>query len=292
MAEASDAGEQPIQEPPIQEPPSARRNETDTPLLVGNNPLIGWVASKLTRRHTPVARGELLCLVNERRAGRDGGCCGLFPRTARLKPRPSTRSSQVNTAGALGTVIEGLTTFLLQNSFQRTDCLAMVSVRARCVRGSQLRKLVPLRLPTVPPRFWSNLFPSPQREGRLRRSGASSPRPSSVARPPTSSARVLQSSMVQVWNWIFAPATVFAGLGVACLAPGASMAVTRWTWGYGRYSPRLSCSQPGQGLGLHGSALTSPLNAAIGVGASIEYAKLCIRLHLGNIRYSGCASVA
>jgi hypothetical protein len=28
--------------------------------------------------------------------------------------------------------------------------------------------------------------------------------------------------MVQIWNWIFTPATALAGLGVACLALGAS----------------------------------------------------------------------
>jgi len=76
----------------------------------------------------------------------------------------------------------------------------------------------------MPHRFWSNRLPSPARkDGRLRAISArlrhGHP---SVRRPPTSTARVLQMSMVQVWAWIFTPATVLAGAGVAFLAFGVS----------------------------------------------------------------------
>ena len=76
----------------------------------------------------------------------------------------------------------------------------------------------------MPPRFWSSRFPSyPRNKSRLHaiwtrlRHGHPS-----VRRPPTSTARVLQASMVQVWVWIFTPATVLAGVGVACLALAAT----------------------------------------------------------------------
>jgi hypothetical protein len=36
---------------------SARRTEMDAPLLVGNDPLIGWMASELIGRDAPIARG-------------------------------------------------------------------------------------------------------------------------------------------------------------------------------------------------------------------------------------------
>jgi hypothetical protein len=119
--EASDTDEQQARKQPAPEQqapePSARRTETDAPLLVGNDPLIGWVASKLTRRRTPVARGELLCLVREPRAGTrwrllwtlsDDGEAEAEAIRTKIK-------SKMNTAGALGAVIVGLTTFLPQN---------------------------------------------------------------------------------------------------------------------------------------------------------------------------------
>jgi hypothetical protein len=45
---------------------------------------------------------------------------------------------------------------------------------------------------------------------------------SSVRRPPSSTALVLQANMVQIWTWVFTPATIFAGLGVALFAIGAT----------------------------------------------------------------------
>jgi hypothetical protein len=206
----------------------ARRTETDMPLLVGNDPLIGWVASKLTRRDTPVARGELVCLVKEPRPGtrwrllwtlsEDGETAAEAIRT-KIK-------SKMNTAGALGAVIVALTTFLLQNSLQKQPTLwqwlafAALALSA----GLYFASLFLYDTLQMPPRFWSSRFPSrPRNAGRLRTIWAHlrHGRPS-VARPPSSTARVLQASMVHVWNWIFTPATVLAGVGVACLALGAS----------------------------------------------------------------------
>jgi hypothetical protein len=215
--QASDIGEQ-----------QARRTGTDAPLLVGNDPLIGWVASKLSRRDIPVARGELICLVSERRArprwrplwtlSDDGEAEAEAIRT-KIK-------SKMNTAGALGAVIVALTTFLLQNSLQQEPTLwqwlafAALAVSA----GLYFATLFLYDTLQMPPRFWSSRFPShPPNAGRLHAIPARlrHGRPS-VARPPSSTARVLQASMVQVWVWIFTPATILAGVGVACLALGAS----------------------------------------------------------------------
>lgn len=38
-----------------------------------------------------------------------------------------------------------------------------------------------------------------------------------LLRPPTSNTRMLHATMVHVWNWVFLPATVLAGIGVALL---------------------------------------------------------------------------
>jgi hypothetical protein len=52
-------------------PQCARRTKADdSPILVGNDPLIGWLATKLSGRPTAVAGGELICLVQEARVRR------------------------------------------------------------------------------------------------------------------------------------------------------------------------------------------------------------------------------
>jgi hypothetical protein len=209
-----------------QEP--ARRTETDAPLLVGNDPLIGWMASKLTGRDTPVARGELVCLVSEPPARTrwrllwtlsDDGETEAEAIRAKIK-------SKMNTAGALGAVIVGLTTFLLQNSVKtEPDIWQWLAFAALATSaGLYFAALFLYDTLQMPPRFWSSRFPSGhQKDSRLHailarlRHGHPS-----VRRPPTSTARVLQASMVQVWVWIFTPATVLAGVGVACLAFGTS----------------------------------------------------------------------
>jgi hypothetical protein len=215
--EASDTGEQ-----------QARRTETDVPLLVGNDPLIGWVASKLTRQATPVARGELLCLVRERRAGTRWRLLWTLSEDGETEAEAirTKIKSKMNTAGALGAVIVGLTTFLLQNSLQKEPTvwqwLAFAALAMSA--GLYFASLFLYDTLQMPPRFWSSRFPSrPRDKGALRAvlTRLHHGRPS-VARPPTSTARVLQASMVQVWVWIFTPATVLAGVGVACLALGAS----------------------------------------------------------------------
>ena len=209
-------------------PEQARRTETDAPLLVGNDPLIGWVASKLTGRDTPVARGELVCLVSEPRARTrwrllwtlsDDGETEAEAIRAKIK-------SKMNTAGALGAVIVGLTTFLLQDSLKKEPTIWQWLAFAALAMSAGLYFATLFLYDTMqmPPRFWSSRFPSrPQNDGRRHAISArlrhGHP---SVRRPPTSTARVLQASMVQVWTWIFTPATVLAGGGVACLALGAS----------------------------------------------------------------------
>ena len=205
-----------------QEP--ARRTEMDAPLLVGNDPLIGWMVSKLTGRNTPVARGELVCLVSGPRAGTRWRLLWTLSEDDE-KEADAIRAkikSKMNTAGALGAVIVGLTTFLLQNSVKtEPDVWQWLALAALATSaGLYFAALFLYDTLQMPPRFWSSRFPShPRNESRLHatwtrlRHGHPS-----VRRPPTSTARVLQASMVQVWVWIFTPATVLAGVGVACLA--------------------------------------------------------------------------
>lgn len=206
----------------------ARRAETDAPLLVGNDPLIGWVASRLTRRPTPVARGELICLVRQPSAGKRWRLLWTLSEDGEAEAEAvrTKIKSKMNTAAALGTVIVGLTTFVLQNSLPKEPTvwqwLACAALAASA--GLYFATLFLYDTLQMPPRFWSSRFPSRLRGkgqpeeiwARLRQGHPS------VARPPTSTARVLQASMVRIWVWIFTPATVLAGAGVSCLALSAA----------------------------------------------------------------------
>ena len=226
--EATETGEQ-----------QARRAESDVPLLVGNDPLIGWLASSLTRRDTPVARGELVCLFKEGRAGTRWRLLWTISEDAETEAEAirTKIKSKMNTATGLGAVIVGLTTFLLQNSLQREPSLEQWLAFAALATsaGFYFATLFLYDTLQMPPRFWSSRFPS--RSGKPGPLQAISARlrhgHPTVERPPSSTARVLQAGMVQVWIWIFTPATVLAGAGVACLALGASadsdpMALRPW----------------------------------------------------------------
>jgi hypothetical protein len=134
--------------------------------------------------------------------------------------------SKMTTAAALGTVIVGLTTFLLQNPLQRETTMwhwlafaAMSSSAA--LYFAALFLYDSLQMPT---RFWASRFPPSTQ--RLRVESGVWARlhhgRSSLQRPPTSTARLLQINMMRVWSWIFTPATLLAGLGVVLLALGAT----------------------------------------------------------------------
>jgi len=206
----------------------ARRTEADAPLLVGNDPLIGWVAAELTGRETPVARGELICLISERRPRTRWRLLWTLSDDGETEAEAirTKIKSKMNTAGALGAVIVGLTTFLLQSSLKTEPTIWQWLAFAALTTSAGLYFATLFLYDTMqmPPRFWSSRFPShPQTSGRLQvisarlRHGHPS-----VRRPPTSTARVLQVSMVQVWVWIFTPATILAGVGVTFLALGVS----------------------------------------------------------------------
>ena len=205
----------------------ARRTDVDAPLMIGNDPLIGWLATKLSRRTTPVSRGELICLVRKRDSGRwrllwtiseDGEAEAEAIRT-KIK-------SKMNTAAALGTVIVGLTTFLLQEAFKKEPSVWHWLAFATLGAAAALYFLTLFLYDTLqmPPRFWGSRFPSRTASPKKREMPWSRFRHgrSSVRRPPSSTARVLQANMVQIWTWIFTPATILAGLGVALFAIGAT----------------------------------------------------------------------
>ena len=208
---------------------TARRSEVDSPLVVGNDPLIGWLVGRLTGHATAIGRGELVCLVDERSpsgkwrllwtVSEDGEAESDAVR-AKIK-------SKMTTAAALGTVIVGLTTFLLQNPLQKEPTIwhwmafaAMTSSAALYFAALFLYDSL-----QMPPRFWASRCPSSSPQRLRMRSGVwarlQHGRPS-LQRPPTSTARLLQTSMMRIWSWIFTPATFLAGVGIVLLALGAT----------------------------------------------------------------------
>jgi hypothetical protein len=208
---------------------NARRSDVDSPLLVGNDPLIGWLAGRLTGHATAIGRGEMVCLVDERPpSGRwrllwtvsEDGEAESDAVRAKIK-------SKMTTAAALGTVIVGLTTFLLQNPLQKEPTIwhwlafgAMSSSAALYFAALFLYDSL-----QMPPRFWASRFPSSSPRRLRPRSGIwarlQHGRPS-LQRPPTSTARLLQINMMRIWSWIFTPATLLAGVGIVLLALGAT----------------------------------------------------------------------
>jgi hypothetical protein len=220
----------------------ARAATLDAPLLVGNDPLIGWLTSRLVGRPTPVARGELVCLVREpkKRPATHG-----VPWKARSVDRgwrlwwtlsddgdneaEAVRAkikSKMSAATGLGAVIVGLTTFLLQRTLQEEPSiyqwLAFAALGASAVL--YFESLFLYDSLQMPVRFWGTRLESRSRRGgrlglvwaRLRYGKQL------VRRPPSSSARLLQASMLRVWVWIFTPATLLAGVGVAVYALAAT----------------------------------------------------------------------
>ncbi|WP_374969010.1 hypothetical protein [Terrabacter sp. BE26] len=204
----------------------ARSATGDAPLLVGNDPLIGYLASAIVGQPVPVAHGELVCLARAGKAWRllwtisDDGPEEAEAVRAKIK-------SKMTTAAALGTVIVGLTTFLLQNTLQRQPTLFQWLAFAALASSAALyfASLFLYDSLQMPARFWGARFESPPQRGSAKsiRSRLRHGKPL-VRRPPSSSARLLQASMLRVWVWIFTPATVLTGLGVAMYALSATPA--------------------------------------------------------------------
>jgi hypothetical protein len=178
-----------------------------------------------------VARGELICLVRDT-DGADGSwrLLGTISedREAEAEAIRAKIKSKMTTAGALGTVIVGLMTFLLQDALQKQPAvwhwLAFAALGASA--ALYFAALFLYDTLQMPARFWASYFPpgtgtptvaGPGRAWARLRHG----RPA-LRRPPSSTARVLQTSMVQIWGRIFTPATILAGVGVALFAVGAT----------------------------------------------------------------------
>ena len=194
-------------------------------LLVGNDPLVSWLADRLCRdrsHHGPrrlpdvaIDKGELICLVH-RKARWELVWTISADGAAETEAVLAKVRSKATVATALGTVVVGMTTFLLQNAARRAPTgfawLALGTFAASALL--YFATLFAYDTLLMPSRYWSSQFPAVH---RTRLHGCPS-----LARPPTSTARVLQVAMVQIWSRVFTPATVLVGCGVTLLAISAT----------------------------------------------------------------------
>jgi len=186
----------------------SRPSEDAYPLLIGNDPFVGWIASELAsirlgpstvwRRRIPIARGEMICLSHRSSASRDQHSVGGWRLEWNLAPNDQREEqgirekikSKMTTATALGTVIVALTTFLLQNALRDEpsawEWLAVAALEAStALYFSALFLYDTLQMPT---RFWGSSLSVGKKRVRTRlRRGTSF-----IRRPPSSTARVLQ----------------------------------------------------------------------------------------------------
>lgn len=193
-------------------------------VLVGNEPMVGWLARRLHGHDVAIDRGELVCLT---RAASAGGSWALEwtlsadgdAQTAAILTKVSSKAT---TGTALGTVIVGLTAFLIETSlsqpFTGWQWLAVAALGSSAfLYFASLFLYDGLQMPS---RYWGSRFPGSRH--RLVHGRAT------LARPPTSTARVLQVAMVQIWLRIFTPATYLAGLGVVLLAVSTTAVGRSW----------------------------------------------------------------
>ena len=214
-------------------------------ILVGHQPLLGWIAQKLTGKAFSINRSEILCLSFDPRSRLkrtwDTVVCSLgFVRPlAKLRwaitPPDDTvmvelkEKIRLKMEGAklMGAFITGLFGFLLSTSMSKTafpeafefrlgfyvaaGCLFLAVACYFAAYFAYDRLMMPRR-------FWS---------ARAKHKDEWNPR-WPVMRPPSSAQWVLYQNMMHVWFWLFVPATWLVFLGMVSLAYGVFQ--PPWPW--------------------------------------------------------------
>ena len=203
------------------------------PLLIGNEPMIGWLAAKLAHRPWPLAEddgiamdhGELVCL--ERVHGRWIPIWTITPDDRKAVESITGKiDSKMNSAKILGAVITALFTFVVTDVLRDKpvwlDWVALGALGTSA--GLYFSALFLYDGLLMPPRFWASALPPKPSESKMRNLGrrVMYGRPG-FARPPSPAARVLQQAMVRIWTRLFVPATILLGMGLATLVGAATI---------------------------------------------------------------------
>jgi phosphohistidine phosphatase SixA len=190
-------------------------------LVVGHQPLLGWMSAAWVKNSWPLLHSELACL-----AVKESGARSLRwlispandPLVAELKEKIK---SKMQLAGLLGGFISAGLGFFLSSISDPAKMPKELHLAAFGV-GAILLFLALLLYLTTMCAYDSLLMPHPfwnETPAGFKN------RPSwLVARPPSSARWVLYQNMIRVWSWQFLPATYLAMtglflLGSACLLP-------------------------------------------------------------------------
>lgn len=221
------------------------RSSFNTIVIVGHQPLLGWISEILTGTAYPMMRSEILCLSfpkpgqtdrvwkairakYRRPLGKGALQWGLAPSDddtlAELTEKIRSKMEGAKLLGAFIIAMLGflLTTFTDENKFpEETEfqvglyiSAAFFFLAVACYFATYFaydRLLMPRR-------FWSE---------RARKKGSRHPS-WLVMRPPGSAQWVLYQNMMHVWKCLFIPATGLVYLGLIALAYG----VIEPTWPY------------------------------------------------------------
>lgn len=213
------------------------RSDANTILIVGHQPLLGWIAHELLGKTIPISRSELLCLAFEHRGSR--WFCKAHLRWV-LSPRDDQAIEELKakikykmeSAKLLSVFITTALAFLLGSLGDGTAMLDIVECpEVPWYRYSLILSLglffgaIGLYLATMyaydsllmPVRFWGEAPPPPKTQKR----------PTwLVWRPPSSAVWILYQNMMRIWRYLFTPATYLGVLGMFFLA----LAVIKPTW--------------------------------------------------------------
>ena len=203
-------------------------------LVVGHQPLIGWLAHELTGNATPVGRGEMLCIRMRGKRGRLYWALSPSDPAADQELKEKIRS-KIDVAKVLIGFITAALGFLLgglaaKDSPPLAQGLSRISVY---VGAGFLLIGVMLYLAALysydslllPNRFWSESAKNMRRPRWV------------VKRPPSSSMWVRYQNMVRIWNWLFTPGTWFTLAGLLALAYAVLRPIDCWkSWFDGIYA--------------------------------------------------------
>lgn len=197
-------------------------------LLVGHQPMLGWIAHELTGKAYPLDRSEILCIeVGDDSRGRLRWV--ISPRDEQvIKDLQEKIRSKMDVAKLLSGFITAGLGFLLASLVDtgRVEALgdrlwaAYLSAGLLFVSiGLYLATMYAYDSLLMPHRFWGET----PRNARRRPSWI-------VARPPSSAQWILYQNMIRIWSRLFTPATICVLGGLFFLAFAVMNAGPPWAF--------------------------------------------------------------
>jgi phosphohistidine phosphatase SixA len=187
-------------------------------VIVAHQPLLGWLAHRITGRPVPMQHSEILCIERNGRGSSGRLDWVLSPSDPQaIEDLRAKIKSKMDTAKVLSVFISAGFAFVVKaiadldlasSSPHRLWGLHLTALFFLAAIGLYLASMYSYDSLLMPRRFWA--------EGSLE---AAKARPAwLVARPPSPAHWVLYQNMLAVWNRQFTPATIAVLLGLLSLA--------------------------------------------------------------------------